>query len=134
MQAQVVTNVLRDGLALSQQSARLPAEGTGAPRDTGPPRRAKPSPIDGYALDAAQEIPRERDERKFEEAAQRIRQVIESFQRDLHFEVHKETGIMYVKVTDVQDGKVLRELPMEQILDTLARIEKVVGLLVDGEA
>ncbi|MDZ7373413.1 MAG: flagellar protein FlaG [candidate division KSB1 bacterium] len=69
-----------------------------------------------------------------EEVAKRIEEVVRSLQRDLHFEVHKETGILYVKVTDARDGKVLRELPMKELLDTLARLDKIAGLFLDGKA
>ena len=77
---------------------------------------------------------RSKERKVLEEVAERIEEVVQSFQRDLHFQVHKDTGIMYVQVTDAREGKILRELPMEQILDTMARIERMIGLLVDGEA
>lgn len=65
---------------------------------------------------------------------ERINELVQSFQRHLHFEVHDKTGIMFVRVTDAKEGKILRELPMKEVLDTLARIQEAVGLFMDNKA
>ena len=73
-------------------------------------------------------------EEVFEKVNERINELVQSFQRHLHFEVHDKTGIMFVRVTDAKEGKILRELPMKEVLDTLARIQEAVGLLMDNKA
>ncbi len=70
----------------------------------------------------------------FKKVNERINELVQSFQRHLHFEIHDKTGIMFVRVMDAREGKVLRELPMKEVLDTLARIQEAVGLFMDNKA
>jgi flagellar protein FlaG len=39
-----------------------------------------------------------------------------------------------VKVVDVQNDEVIKEIPPEEVLDTVARIREMIGLLVDKRA
>lgn len=49
----------------------------------------------------------------------------------LSFKIHKGTGEIMVQVIDNDTGKVLREIPPEKILDTIAEIWKNAGINVD---
>lgn len=55
------------------------------------------------------------------------------FGTDKHFEfsVHKKTNAIMVKVVDSETKEVIRELPPEKILDLVAKMEEMVGMLVD---
>ncbi len=52
-----------------------------------------------------------------------------SFQ--LSFTFHKETKELIVKVIDPDTGKVIREIPPEELLELALRIQEMVGLLID---
>lgn len=52
-----------------------------------------------------------------------------SFQ--LSFTFHKETKELIVKVLDPDTGKVIREIPPEELLELAMRIQEMVGLLID---
>ncbi len=52
-----------------------------------------------------------------------------SFQ--LSFTFHKETKSLVVKVIDPDTNKVIREIPPEELLDLAARIQEMLGLLID---
>ena len=47
------------------------------------------------------------------------------------FSVHEETNTIMVKVIDEDEGKVIKEIPPEKILDLVAKIWEMVGIIVD---
>ena len=75
----------------------------------------------------ADEKPSARDVHR---AAERLNIALQEFNRDLSISVHKDTGIMVVKVTD-SNGEVIRQMPPEQLLQAEVNIEKIVGLFVN---
>jgi flagellar protein FlaG len=52
----------------------------------------------------------------------------------LEFLVHEATNRIMVKVLDRETEEVLREIPPEQILDLVAKLQELVGILVDKKA
>lgn len=56
---------------------------------------------------------------------------VQSIQRDLKIQVDENTGKIIVKVISRESGKVIREIPSEQLLDLAARIEEMTGILFD---
>jgi flagellar protein FlaG len=51
--------------------------------------------------------------------------------RELEFTIHEKTKEIMVKVIDTETKEVIREIPSEKILDILANILEMAGLLVD---
>ncbi len=51
--------------------------------------------------------------------------------RALEFSVHEKTKEIMVKVIDTETKEVIREIPSEKILDMVANILEMAGLLVD---
>jgi len=49
----------------------------------------------------------------------------------LEFSVHEKTKEIMVKVVDTETNEVIREIPSEKILDMLANILEMSGILVD---
>ncbi|MDM7920278.1 MAG: flagellar protein FlaG, partial [Methanosarcina sp.] len=56
---------------------------------------------------------------------------VQSIQRDLKIQVDEKTGRVIVKVISKESGKVIREIPPEEMLDLAARIEEMTGILFD---
>ena len=52
-------------------------------------------------------------------------------QRELEFSVHEKTKDIIVRVIDAETKEVIREIPPEKILDLVANILEMAGLLVD---
>ncbi|GBG57941.1 flagellin [Sporomusaceae bacterium FL31] len=50
---------------------------------------------------------------------------------DIQFQLHEETKQLIVQVIDTRDGKVLKEFPPHELLDTMAKIKEYVGVLLD---
>lgn len=52
----------------------------------------------------------------------------------LKFKVHEQTGDIMIQVVDNSTGNVVREIPPEKILDSIAEIWKNSGINVDKKA
>ena len=50
---------------------------------------------------------------------------------DLRFSVHEASGRIMVTVIDGSAGEVIREVPPSEILDIAARIDQMIGLMID---
>jgi len=67
------------------------------------------------------------------EALQKLKTVGDIFNRRLDFRVDEETNRIIVKVIDTETDKVIKEIPPEQLVELAAKIQKMIGLLVDEE-
>ena len=52
----------------------------------------------------------------------------------LAFSVHGGTGRIKVSVTDKETGELIREIPQEQILNLMAKLDEMMGILFDAKA
>lgn len=66
---------------------------------------------------------------KIENIANALNQYVKSTQRDLEIQVHKATGNIIVKVLSKEDGKIIREIPPEKMLNLAAKMEEMTGVL-----
>lgn len=67
-------------------------------------------------------------------AAARIREHVQSLQRDLNFSVDDSTGQVVVQVLDGDSGKVVRQIPSEDILRLAERLDEMRSLLFEATA
>lgn len=68
------------------------------------------------------------DVRKFAGA---MNQLVESMNSNIHFKLDQKTNVLMVQVVDQTSGKVIKEFPPQEFLDTIAAIRDYVGILVD---
>lgn len=61
-------------------------------------------------------------------------QMIRYVNERLEFSVHEATNRVMVKVFDRETDEVLREIPPEQMLDLVAKLQELVGILIDKRA
>lgn len=76
----------------------------------------------------------ENAQEKIEHIAQAMDNYIQSIQRNLKIQVHKGTGQIMVKVISESDGKIIREIPPEDLLDLAAKVEEMMGVLFNQSA
>ena len=67
-------------------------------------------------------------------AIEQANKLMELFSRDLRFEMHKETGTIQISVIDRNDGKVIKQIPPDSVLNMIAKIKDMIGSLMDVKA
>lgn len=92
----------------------------------------------GNGASASQETQqREKSSSKPEDivsAAERIREHVQNLQRDLNFSVDDSTGQVVIRVVDGDSGKMVRQIPSEDILRLAERLDEMRSLLFEAKA
>jgi flagellar protein FlaG len=65
------------------------------------------------------------------EAIEQANRALQTNNAYLKFSIHEKTHQIMVKVVDSQTDEVIRELPPEKVLDMVARMWELAGILVD---
>lgn len=80
-----------------------------------------------------QELERDRKytEGEIKEALNDVNKALNPYDRKLEFSIHEETKIISVKVIDTNTEEVIREIPPEKILDMVAKLWELAGIIVD---
>lgn len=68
---------------------------------------------------------------RLEEKVNQLNETVEIFHKRIHFQIHEETERIMVQVIEKATDEVISEIPPEKVLDLVARIEEMIGLLVD---
>ncbi len=68
-----------------------------------------------------------------DQAVEKLKGLGNLFNRRLDFRVDRDTHRVVVKVIDTETDKVIKEIPPEQVLRLAAKIQEMIGLLVDEE-
>lgn len=93
--------------------------------------------IDTAGVSSAQEISRKSkdelnlNEKQWIEVIERANKALEGAYTTFEFSIHEKTKEIMVKVVDKETHKVLREFPPEKILDLVAKIWEMAGIIVD---
>lgn len=77
---------------------------------------------------------RDEEERAVNQAIEILKDTALAFDRKLDFVVHEETNRMMVRVIDSESGEIIREIPPEQLLNIVAKMHELLGLLFDKKA
>lgn len=64
-------------------------------------------------------------------AIEKANKHIRTYDRRLEFSIHDATKQIMVKVLNTEDNTVIREIPSEKVLDMVAHLWEVAGILVD---
>jgi flagellar protein FlaG len=70
-------------------------------------------------------------EKMVESAVIQIEDLLKVTFRHLSYNYHEKSGEYFVKVIDDETEEVIREIPPEKILDIVASMKEIVGLLFD---
>jgi len=68
---------------------------------------------------------------QLETGIQRLNDTAEAFNLSLRFLLHEESERWMVQVVDLVDDKVIREIPPEYVLNVVAQIQDLIGVLLD---
>jgi flagellar protein FlaG len=102
------------------------------------PQVGPPAVVEAKPQDAEPSPGKKEEEKPDVKLLQQVLDVAqEHFQvRDigLQFTVHEQTGRVKVTVLDKETGETIREVPPQQILDLMAKIDEMMGILYDQKA
>jgi len=65
------------------------------------------------------------------EAIEKANRAIDGARTEFRFSIHKQTHEISVKVIDKDKGEVIREIPPEKVLDMVAKMWEMAGIIVD---
>ncbi len=68
------------------------------------------------------------------DVVEKFRSQMQDIQRDLSFSVDDSTGDVVVRVLDGESGKVVRQIPSEEILRLTERMDEMRSLLFEAKA
>lgn len=71
------------------------------------------------------------DERVVSEAAEKMNKMLEGYNRRFEYTVHEGTNDIMIRVIDETTNEVIKEIPPKKILDMIASMLEMAGLLVD---
>lgn len=79
------------------------------------------------------------EDKKFTEeelihAIEEANKSVKFYDKKLEFSIHDKTKEIMVKVIDTTSNEVIREIPPEKILDMVAKMWELAGILVDEKA
>lgn len=66
-----------------------------------------------------------------EKAVDKANNIMETCGTELHFSIHEASGEMMVKIVSKKDNSVIREIPPEHVLNFVAHVKKMLGLMID---
>jgi flagellar protein FlaG len=66
-------------------------------------------------------------------AIEQLKDAGDIFKRRLDFKIDEETNRIMIKVIDTKTNKVVKEIPPEQLIRLAAKIQEMLGILVDEE-
>lgn len=102
---------------------RLPPEAQARVREIAP--RHRPFPSDENTEEQRPVV---------DQAVERLNRMADIFATSLRFSIHEATHTIMVRVVDTRTGEVIREIPPEQILNAVAKMQEMLGLLFDEKA
>lgn len=74
------------------------------------------------------------DQEQVSQALEKVNESLNLLNRRMEFRVHESTNRIMVRVIDKETNKVVKEIPPEKFLDMAAKLQDLVGLLVDQKA
>ena len=95
--------------------------------EAAPPRAAPPEPKSAKSEKKTSQS----DPAVTERVVEALQKYLKSMNVNLKFKVHKATGAVVVSVVNVDTGAVIRQIPPEQMLDAIAKLDELVGTLLD---
>lgn len=71
------------------------------------------------------------DEKNFIESIEKANEALNLRYTSLEFAIHERTKEIMVKVLDRDSGEIIREIPPEKVLDAVAKMWELAGIIID---
>jgi len=73
------------------------------------------------------------DKNVLENAVKNLNQLMGMFNKSFHFGIDEKAERSFVKIINTETDKVVRQIPSEEILATIARMKEVIGIIFDDK-
>lgn len=109
--------------------ASMPGGNPDLPKDPlKPTEKGEKTPVEPPPPEAAQ---KEVDEKQVIAAIEQANRWIINRETYLKFSIHEGTHKIIVKVMDARNDEVIREIPPEKLMDMVAKLWELAGLIID---
>ncbi len=96
---------------------------------------AVPATLAASQKDGESRTEEQKDSRaRLDDAVSDIQKHVQSVRRNLNFSIDDTTGDVVVKVIDGDSGKVVRQIPSEEVLKLAARLDDIRSLMFEAQA
>jgi flagellar protein FlaG len=97
---------------------------------------AAPAPVKAGAAQAQTQTPAEQEAGPddFIQAVEQANRRYETYDKLLQFSIHEDTKLIMIKIINTKTEEIIAEIPPEKILDMIAQLWEMAGLLVDKRA
>lgn len=85
-------------------------------------------------ISSSQSEQSQKNEDKVQEAVDKLNKTAVIFDRSLRFQIHDKTHRTMVSVVDLASEKVIRQIPSEEVLNLVAKMDDYLGLIFDKKA
>jgi len=79
-------------------------------------KKARPPPVASINAAAATKAKETEKPDDLQQAVSKLNDFVQTIQRNLQFNIDKDSGVMVVKVIDTKSAKVIRQIPTEETL------------------
>ena len=118
-----MNNIISSSNTQYTQASERSSEGTALSKKQNAAPAPAPAPIAGGEIGVA----------KTEALVKDLNSALEKVDGDYSVSVDNETGMVVVRITDVETGELVKQVPAQQLLDVSMNVEKIVGLLVNDQ-
>ena len=129
-----MANTIQDALStaivtggFSAQETRQPVAGTGTPEVASPAQKQEAQEQQEHQFVE----PGSMDETATKNMTEELNKAMERANSNLEFKYHKEVNMMSVAVVDKTSGKVIKELPPEEMVNNMIKSKIWIGAFLD---
>jgi flagellar protein FlaG len=72
-------------------------------------------------------------EAKVAQASEQLNRVMSAFHKGIRFQLHEDLDRPYVQIVNQETKEVVKSIPPEEMLDVMARLHRVLGMILDTE-
>ena len=127
-----MNNISSLNIKHAQSQERVsPSERT--PQGTASSDKQSAAPAPAPAPASAPVAEREVGAVKTEALVKELNSALEKVDGDYSVSVDNDTGMVVVRITDVETGEIVKQVPPQQVLDVSMSVEKIIGLLVNDQ-
>jgi flagellar protein FlaG len=78
-------------------------------------------------------VPADVSAARIEALVKDLNSALENVDGDYSVSVDSDTGMVIVRITDVETGEIVKQVPPQQVLDVSMSVEKIIGLLINDQ-